>query len=592
MYDYGLIGNCQVSALIGRNGSLDWLCLPRPDSDPVFGGILDPEGGSFAIELVASERDNGEVRTSQRYLPNTNILVTELEGPRGAIRITDFCPRFEQYGRVYRPPVVVRIIEPMSGDPVIRVKCAPVEGWSKRPAHPQRGSSHLRYELRGGSLRVTTNASLTYLLDSQPISVREPTIFAISWDLGIEDDLNRVAFDFLRRTEEHWKLWVKRCYIPPSFQRETIRSALALKLLVFEDTGAVLAAPTTSLPEEHGGGRNWDYRFCWLRDAYFVLAAMRRLGQFEDTERFIRFLLDIASSDERLGPVYRLDRTMPLPEIVHENWTGWHGSAPVRSGNQAAEHIQNDVYGEMLLTLSPLYFDERLADLRTVELERLMRLLARHARMSIGSVDAGLWEFREEWQPHAFTDFLCWAGLERIRRIQARGVLGDIGEEVEKGLALAVEALEKSTVDGSVRNGPRDSSLDASLLLLPTLGFPNAEVNRRTVDEIAKSLAVEGGEGGPTYLYRYLMKDDFGVPGSAFLICSFWLIDAFARVGRFDDAQRAMNEVLRASNHLGLLSEHFEPRRQQQLGNFPQGYSHVGLINAAFALSPNWDAVL
>lgn len=590
MYDYGFVGNCQVSALISRKGGLDWLCMPRPDSEPVFGALLDPDGGSFAVNLV--EDTDRTIAASQHYIANTNVLVTELAGERGAIRMTDFCPRFEQYGRIYRPPMLLRIVEKISGEPLVKVACTPVRGWSKLRAEPQRGNSHLRFELGGGTFRVTTNMSLTYLLDGAPVSVREPLIFALSWDLGVEDELRRVAFDFLRRTVDYWKLWVKRCAIPPAFQRETIRSALALKLLVYEDTGAVLAAPTTSLPEECGAARNWDYRFCWLRDAYFVLSALRRLGQFDDTEQFVRFLLDIASAEERLAPVYRLDRTVPLPEEEHPAWRGWEGSVPVRSGNQAAEHIQNDVYGEMLLTLSPLYLDERLSDLRTAELERLMRLMAKHATASIGSVDAGLWEFRHEWQPHAFTDLLCWAGLERVRRVQALGYLSDLGEDVDAALARATEALELSVYEGSVRNGPKDPSFDASLLLLPVVGYPNQELNRRTVEAILKGLGSPKGEKDPVFLYRYVKRDDLGVPSSAFVICSFWMIEALARVGHFDAAQRTMNRVNQAANHLGLYSEHFDPRTGIQLGNFPQGYSHVGQINAAFSLSPSWDAIL
>ncbi|MBA5868608.1 MAG: glycoside hydrolase family 15 protein, partial [Nitrospira sp. CR2.1] len=425
MYPYGLIGNCHVSAHIHESGSVDWLCLPRPDSDPVFGRILDPEGGHFSI---SSPTSSAQVKTTQRYLPNTNILVTEVSTSKGdTFRITDFCPRFEQYGRVYRPAALFRIVEPLAGTPSIRVSCRPVTGWGKEYARGMRGNSHVRYDIRGEYLRLLTNMPLTYLYEERPFALTEKTYFALTWGLGIEDDLAKVSHEFLDQTTRYWRMWVKHCSIPVLHQEEVIRSALALKLHCYEDTGAILAALTTSLPEEPGGERNWDYRYCWLRDAYFSLTAFHNLGHFEEMEGFLKFLLNIAytheHSRERLAPVYTLSQDLPLPETEHADWAGFSGSAPVRNHNQAAEHIQNDVYGELVLALTPIFSDNRFYDLRTKDQEQLVANLARLCDRTIAQPDAGLWEIRNGWQEHSFSNLMCWAGLDRAHRMHKAGFL-------------------------------------------------------------------------------------------------------------------------------------------------------------------------
>lgn len=594
MYPYGLIGNCHVSAHIHESGSIDWLCLPRPDSDPVFGRILDPDGGHFSI---SSPTGSAQVKTTQRYLPNTNILVTEVSTSKGdTFKITDFCPRFEQYGRVYRPAALFRIVEPLAGTPSIRVSCRPVAGWDKEYARGMRGNSHVRYDIRGEYLRLLTNMPLTYLYEERPFALTEKTYFALTWGLGIEDDLAKVSHEFLDQTARYWRMWVKHCSIPVLHQEEVIRSALALKLHCYEDTGAILAALTTSLPEEPGGPRNWDYRYCWLRDAYFSLTAFQNLGHFEEMEGFLKFLLNIAytheHSRERLAPVYTLSQDLPLPETERRNWAGFQGSAPVRSHNQAAEHIQNDVYGELVLALAPIFFDNRFYDLRTKDQEQLVANLARLCERTIAQPDAGLWEIRNGWQEHSFSNLMCWAGLDRVHRMQQAGFLPSLTFNVEASRARAAQALLNATKDGAFRNGPQDDTYDASMAQAPILGFPNRDVCESTMKHIAQELSVQAGGKDTGFYFRYLRTDDFGRPQSSFVICSFWVVQALARLGRLAEAQRIMAQVLTGANHLGLFSEHFVPETRTQLGNFPQAYSHVGLINAAFAVSPPWTTVL
>ena len=594
MYRYGLVGNCQVSALISDRGAVDWMCLPRPDSPPVFGGILDPDGGRFAI---TSPGPPEQIRSLQRYIPNTNILVTTFSLTNGdAFQITDFCPRFEQYGRAFRPFALFRIVEALSGTPSIRVSCRPVTGWEKEPARLIRGSSHIRFDVRGEVLRLLTNMPLTYLCEETPVALTQKLYFGLTWGLGIEDDLVKVTHEFLDQTARYWRTWVKNCSVPVLHQQEVIRSALALKLHCYEDTGAILAAVTTSLPEQPGGGRNWDYRYCWLRDAYYALTAFNNLGHFEEMEAFIKFLLNIALAHEhsrdRLRPVYTMSQGLPLPEVEHPNWQGFQGSTPVRSQNQAAEQVQNDVYGEMILTLAPIFFDERFYDLRTREHEALLAQLAPLCARSIAQPDAGLWEIRNGWREHSFTNLMCWAGLERLERIQRAGHLRSLSLDLTGARIRAAEALLRAAKEGSVRNGPTDDSYDAALSQLAILGYPNRQLCETTISHIVQNLAIQSGGQSTGFFYRYTREDDFGRPDAGFVICSFWVSQALARLGRVAEAKETLSKVLAAANGVGLLSEHFLPATNTQCGNFPQAYSHVGLINAAFAVSPPWSEAL
>ncbi len=594
MYPYGLIGNCQVSALAGATGSIDWMCLPRPDSPPVFGRLLDPDGGHFAVTSAAP---SDQLETSQRYVPNTNILVTTITLRNGdAFQITDFCPRFLQYGRMYRPMALFRIIEPIAGTPAVTVSCRPVSGWEKEPVRPIRGSSHLRYDIRGDQLRLLTNMPLTYLAEETPVALTQTLYFGLTWSLGIEDDLVKVSHEFLEQTTRYWRTWVKNCSVPLLFQQEVIRSALTLKLHCYEDTGAILAALTTSLPEQPGGTRNWDYRYCWLRDAYYSLTAFHNLGHFEEMEAFLKFLLNIAHAHEhsrdRLRPVYSLSQGLPSPETEHPNWKGFLGSTPVRSHNQAAEHVQNDAYGEMILTFAPIFFDERFYDLRTKTLESLLGHLALLCARSIGQPDAGLWELRNGWQEHSFTNLMCWAGLERLERIKRAGFLKTLSLDLAAERMRAAEALLRAVKDGSIRNGPNDDTYDASLSQLSVLGYPNEPLCEATTTHIARELALRQDDQDTGFFYRYVREDDFGRPDGAFVICSFWVAQALAHLGRLAQARAILAQVMDGANGLGLFAEHYVPGTRTQSGNFPQAYSHVGLINAAFAASPSWSDVL
>lgn len=589
MYHLGLVGNCQVSALIDHEGGLTWLCMPRPDSAPVFGNLLDDEAGKFLIRPV----DKAKVR--QEYRINTAILDTHWSLGDQEFSVTDFCPRFEQHGRIYRPAAFYRVVTPIKGVPRIRVEFSTINGWTKDAVKALRGNSHLRFPMEAGTLRLVTNMPLTYLLAEKEFLLEEPLYFALVWDVPLEDDVKRVAEDFLAKTETYWRTWIKHASIPTLFQKEVIRSAITLKLHVYEDTGAILAATTTSLPERPGEVRNWDYRYCWLRDTFFTLTALFHLSHFEEMEGFIRFVMNIVDYDGPLAPVYTIDQQLPIPEETMENWAGYQNSRPVRIKNAAALQVQNDAYGELVLTLAPVYRDERFVHLRNVHLEKMLLWLGEKCIETIGLPDAGLWELRGLQQEHSFTNIMCWAGIDRIVKIlelrpfasAKPGTLERYKAERER----AASRIRAAVVDGVLRNGPTDPSFDASVLLLPILGYPDAELCLATTRRIASELR-SSEESGSAYLYRYKRADDFGLPESSFMICSYWLAQAWAACGFKAEGLELLARLEECANPLGLLPEHWDHVNKQHLGNFPQTYSHVGLINAAFAASPNWIDVL
>lgn len=584
--DLGLIGNCQFSALIERSGAVVWCCLPRFDSEPVFSTLLDDEGGGrFVIE--PADRTPGE----QHYLDNTNVLETRFRTADGAFRIIDFAPRFSMHERMFRPTQLVRIVEPLEGQPRIVVRCEPKMGWSKKAPEQIIGSHHIRYEGMAAPLRLTTDIPLSYV-GGQPFSLTERKYLVLAWGAPVEEPLAPLADRFLAETVRYWQRWVKHCNIPALYQREVIRSALALKLHCFEDTGAIVAATTTSIPEAPGSGRTWDYRYCWLRDAYYALNAFRLLGHFEEREAFINYLLNIAGTTVDLGlsPLYRIDGTSDLAERVLANWPGFEGEGPVRVGNQAAEHTQHDIFGEMVLALSPVFLDDRFKQEQTKTALNLIERLARKAIAVVGTPDAGIWEYRTEWKPQTFSSLMCWAAADRMAKVATRHLPERVDEFGQAAIRIREQIIANAWNDRSqslvASYGGTD--LDASLLQAVTLRLLPADDPKLygTIDAVWKGLARDG------WLLRYRLDDGFGVPSVAFTICTFWLVEALAVAGRLKEARSVMNHVHAALSPLGLLSEDYETSTLRMWGNFPQAYSHVGLIHAAFAASPRWSEML
>ena len=584
--DLGLVGNCQFSAHIDRRGTVVWACLPRFDSEPIFAALLDAEqGGRF--DIGPEEGEAGE----QRYLENTNVLETRFTTKSGSFRILDFAPRFTQFDRIFRPTQLVRMVEPLEGPPRIRIVCEPRLGWSKAVPDRLFGSNHVRYEGFASHLRLTSDVPASYLR-GQPFTLSARRHLVLSWGAPVEEALPPLCSRFLGETIRYWQGWVKQGNVPPSFQKEVIRSALVLKLHCFEDTGAIVAAMTTSLPEAPGSGRTWDYRYCWLRDAYYSLGAFRLLGHFEEREHFVNYLFDVAGGapDLRLAPLYRIDGGSDLGESVLEAWPGYEGNRPVRVGNAASAQPQNDIFGEMVLALAPVYLDERFQAERSPQAFDLITRLARHAISVAGSPDAGIWEYRGTWQPQTFSTLMCWAGADRMARV-ARAHQPSLAAEFEMaasviGAQIVREAWsEKLDAFASSHGG---HELDASLLQMAPLRFltPDSPRVHRTIDAIQDGLSRDG------WLFRYRADDGFGAPEVAFVICSFWLVEALARTGRIDEARRHMERIVGALPPLGLIAEDYDVKAARMWGNFPQAYSHVGLIHAAFAASPPWWEIL
>lgn len=584
--ELGLIGNCQFSALVARSGEVVWCCLPRFDSEPVFARLLDEErGGGFLVGPA-----DGAPGT-QRYRENTNVLETTFRGEEGAFRVVDFAPRFRQHERSFRPTLLLRVLEPIEGSPRVVVRCDPVLGWSRRMPERLEGSNHVRFDGYARPLRLTTDVPLSFL-GGQPFLLTERRHLALSYGPPVEEALAPMCERFLGETERYWRRWVKQCDIPPLHQDVVIRSALVLKLHCFEDTGAIVAAMTSSIPEAPLSARTWDYRYCWLRDSYYVLGALRLLGHFEEREQFVQFLLDVAGStpDLALRPLYRVDGRCDLTEKVLPDWPGYEGNAPVRVGNQAAEHVQNDVFGELVLALAPVFLDQRFRAEQTREVLELLVRLARKGIAAAGKPDAGIWEYRTILEPQTFSSLMGWAAADRMRTVAARHAPG-----LEAEFAAAAERIRAEVVErafdarrGAFVGSYGGSELDASLLQMAGLRFlPKDDVRLLgTLDAIAREL----DNGG--WIQRYRHDDGFGRPDVAFVLCTLWYVEALAIVGRAREAEAVLERALGALSPLGLLSEDVDPRGARQWGNFPQAYSHVGLIHAAFAASPRWMEVV
>ena len=582
----GLIGNCQISAHVADDGTILWCCLPRFDAEPVFGALLDAERGGRLL-VGASDGRRGRMA----YLPNTNVLRTEFESEGGRFAVTDFAPRFELHGRNFRPAMLMRVIEPIEGTPRLRVECDPRLGWSGARPRIAQGSNHLDYEGFPARLRLTTDIPLSYL-GGRPFALTGRRYLALTWGPPIEEPLPALAMRLLDETLRYWRRWVKQCNVPPEFQGEVIRSALCLKLHCFEDTGAIVAATTTSLPEAPDSGRTWDYRHCWLRDSYYVVDALRMLGQHEEREAFLHFLADVAaaSPDLDLSPVYRIDGTSDLAEIVVEDWSGYEGFGPVRHGNAAALHKQHDVFGEMALALAPLFRDARFADDQTPAMRELLLRLADRALAVAGTPDTGIWEIRAAPRTQTFSSLMCWAAADRAARVVEASQperAAKLAEAAERLRAKIVEHAWNAKRNTFVASDGSDA-LDAALLqMVPLRLLPRDDPRlHATVDAVARELTRNG------WLMRYTTDDGLGHPRTAFVICSFWLAESLALLGRADEARKTLAHVLRAQSPLGLLAEDFDPTEHRLWGNFPQAYSHVGLIHAAFRVSERWSDVV
>jgi GH15 family glucan-1,4-alpha-glucosidase len=588
--DLAVVGNSNVAALIDRAARIVWMSWPRSGCDPVFCALLDgetPESGYFAIEFVEET-----VEAEQSYERNTAIVRTVLRSSSGAaFAVTDFAPRFRQFGRMHRPPMIIRRLERLEGLCRIRVRMRPRMNYGRLEPTLIPGSNHIRYVSETGSIRLTTDAPVALVSVESAFVLSHPMTFILHADESFPDSTARVSREFYDLTREYWLDWVRQLSIPFEWQEAVIRAAITLKLCSFEDTGAIVAALTTSIPEAPESGRNWDYRYCWLRDAYFTVHALNRLSATRTTERFIDYVTNVVAMEQgsRLRPVYAIVPEQPIEEQVVESLQGFNGHGPVRIGNAAADQLQHDVYGSVILAASPLFFDERLPRKGDASLYAMLEQLGRTALDQSLEPDAGIWEFRGRTRIHTYSAAMCCAGCDRLSRIGRSLGLEESAASWRRSadglreniLRRGWNADRKSFVDSL-----DGTDIDASVLLLHKFGIVDATDPRfvSTVDTLSQFL----GRGG--HLLRYSAADDFGEPSMSFTMCTLWYVEAIAAIGRIAEARQIFESVLACRNHVGLLSEDLDPVTGSLWGNFPQTYSMVGIILTAMRLSRAWEA--
>ncbi|MCA9619634.1 MAG: glycoside hydrolase family 15 protein [Myxococcales bacterium] len=590
-YHLGLIGNGRTGALIDRQGSLRFACLPDFDSGAAFCRLLDEErGGDLSVTMV------GGKPTSQGYLPQTNIIRTVFEGRDGAFELIDFMPRYRLSGEPahpYCPPDIIRFLRPISGTPRVRVSYRPslefgrfetqtriiADGLLKSTTRGRDGGQSI-YE----SIYLYTNAPGPRLLDGKAFRLSEPTHLVISYNEKLQKpDAERVRL-LLAQTEAYWLGWVHRTNAPPDYREAVLRSALALKLMQ-HPTGALVAAPTTSLPEAFGESRNWDYRYCWLRDASMTVSVLQRLGHENMAHRFVEWVLDTTpTKDDPLQIMYGLrgERILTERELTH--LSGYQGNTPVRVGNAAYRQRQHDIYGAVLDVFWQT-LDHFCARLDVIEdLWTRVRAVFRTVMGIWRQPDRGIWEFRGAKRHFVFSKVLCWVAADRAVRIAER--LGRY-EWAAKHRAAAEEIRQDVLQNGwSARLGAFSQSYgsdepDASNLLIADYGLLPAD-DPRFVATVRRTWDILGRGDG--LLMRYRAPDDFGDPTSAFTICCFWGVKALVLIGEVDRARSIFERLLEARNHMGLLAEDLDIVSRRQLGNFPQAYSHLALIDSALAL--------
>ena len=583
-YDYGIIGNCAFTAHVGLDTNIEWMCWPRFDSSYIFGGLLDKDkGGEFSIKPA-----DGIKISSQSYLENTNVLVTEIKAADGVYRVTDFAPRFLQHDRYHKPLMLFRKIERVEGHPKIIVKCDPKGAYGEVRPEISHGSNHLQFLGLDSTVRLTSNISLTYLLNQESFVLNETKYMTLSWGPPMEAALVETSEIFLTKTTAYWRNWVKSASIGNFFQREGIRSALALKIHQYEDTGAIIAATTTSLPESPGSTRNWDYRYCWMRDTFYTLNAFSNIAHFEELERYFHYILNTTIEEQdRYQPLYGITGKKALIEIEMP-LKGYENNTPVRVGNDAYTHIQNDVYGQVLISLLPLYNDMRIIFSERFDASELIYKTLKMIERTFDEKDAGLWEFRNLAQHHCYTYLFHWAGscaAIKMAKVLQNEKIGELASKLKKRSEAMIEKSYVASKKGYAQALGVDR-MDASTLQLIMMNYLPHDSDKAKDHLKALEKELHAGNG---LFYRYKHTDDFGEPETTFLICAFWYTEALACVGRVDEAMRYFENLVSYSNHLGLLSEYVKAEDGSMWGNFPQAYSHVGLLNAASRISRKLD---
>jgi GH15 family glucan-1,4-alpha-glucosidase len=583
--DYAMIGDCQTAALVGRNGSIDWLCLPRFDAPSCFSALLGHPGDGRWLLAPKAEL----VRQSRRYLDGTLVLETTFECREGAVRLIDFMPL-----RDGRRPHVVRIVEGVDGKVTMRMELV---------LRFDYGSIVPWVRSREGALYAIGGRDAVRLLTPVPVrgqdftSVAEFEVraserlpFLLSWHFSYEDPPPPVdAEAALARTTRWWRAWSGRCALGGTWHEPVQRSLITLRALADDRTGGIVAAPTTSLPEEIGGVRNWDYRYCWVRDATFTLLALLEAGYKDEAIAWRDWILRaVAGSPGKIQIMYGVGGERRLTELTLPHLAGYEGSRPVRIGNAASTQLQLDVYGELL---DCMYHGRRCGLAPDPESWRLESALLESLHDAWHERDEGIWEVRGARRHFTHSKVMSWVAMDRaIKGVETYGLPGPVEKWRATRAAIWAEVCDKGYAPsvGAFTQCYGSKDLDASLLLMPLVGFLPVTDPRvaRTVEAIQRHLSVDG------FLMRYTSHDRVdGVAGrdGVFLPCTFWLADCLAMMGRTAEARATFERVLRVRNDVGLLAEEYDPRARRLLGNFPQAFSHVALVSSAINLSRESD---
>ena len=585
---YGVIGNTRTAALVGYDGSIDWCCMPKFSSPSVFASILDSKkGGRWAIQPA------GSASAVQKYLEDTNILRTEFRTVTSRVFLTDFMPCSVTAEAWSAPPEIHRIVECLEGEIKLNFIFSPALDYGL--SVPKFTRTEHGYSIRTRRQEMVLSTPLSLPVTDSGVQGNfdlvkgERRAFVLSFGERVPRKVHEYHSERQRaKTEVFWMDWASQLRYRGRWKEAVRRSALALKLLVYEPTGAVVAAPTTSLPESIGGERNWDYRYSWIRDSASSLWAFHTVGLRSETEAYLRWLIDNNPSlDLDLRLMYDVDGGTSIRERTLDHLEGYKGSRPVRVGNLAVDQLQFDAYGYML---DSLYFSSQHGKQIDDEMYfRFVKPLATFIVEHWSEPGNGIWEIRDRREHYVYTKAWCCAGLDRAVRIAtAAGHPEDVSEWNSTITQIQQEVLEKgwSEDKGSfvIHYGSED--LDAANLVLPLIGFLPADhpKMKSTIDAIIKDLA----EGA--LVYRYHADDGLRGKEGAFLLCGFWLVACLARLGRVEEAERNFRELLGRANHLGLYSEEIDPKTGEALGNFPQAFSHMGLILAADELDRALDA--
>jgi len=582
------IGNCQVSGLIDTRGALVWGCVPRIDGDPAFCALLRGEDGQdlgtwrFMLE--------NQVSVTQEYVRNNPILRTRLEDASGGkVDVFDFCPRFERAGRMYRPVAFARIVRPISGSPRIRVNLTPMNGYGSGAAPMTHGTNHIRYLNERHALRLTTNAPVGYILEERHFRVERNLAFFLGPDEPFAGDISDALETMLRQTQTYWQLWVRGLATPIDWQEAVIRAAITLKLCQHEETGAIVAALTTSIPEAPNSQRNWDYRYCWIRDAYYTVQALNRLGALDVLERYLGYLRNLVDDSPSgvIQPLYSVSGAKEIIEWEAEALPGYRGMGPVRVGNAAYYQLQNDCYGQIVLPNIQAFSDHRLLRMANVDDFTSLEKVGELAWKLHDQPDAGLWELRTRTAVHTYSAVMSWAACDRLANAAQVLGLADRGALWRERADTVRANIDRGAWHGE--NGHYAASfggreLDASLLQMVELHFVKADDPRFQATLKAVERTLRRGE----HMLRYANEDDFGLPETAFNICTFWLIEALHLDGRDEEARAIFEAMLAHRTRSGLLSEDMDFETGELWGNFPQTYSLVGIINCASVLSRSW----